>query len=206
MSDLLHKDVPDSHIRDLFRVMARVDRHVYQILTKRPSRLVNTSLTERILDDMQSVTGRRTWPRHIWLGVSVENQDYTWRIGALQRIPAPIRFLSCEPLLGPLDLSAHLVCCPSCGYPRSEYDGCGYCEEYPEVRGISWVIAGSESGPGARPAQVDWYRSLRDQCQDAGVAFFLKQFARNGHKIPLPELDGKVWNEFPSLADGEVHP
>ncbi|SRR6266568_2537083 len=165
MSDLFHKDVPDSHIIDLFKVMAKVDRHVYQILTKRPSRLVNAGLYKLI----EQAIGK--WPEHIWLGVSVESQEYAWRIATLKRVPAPIRFISAEPLLGPLDLN---------------------------LDGVSWLIAGAESGHGARSMDLDWVRSLRDQCQLQQVAFFFKQDARNGKKIPLPALDGKVWNEFPA--------
>jgi protein gp37 len=166
MSDFFHKDVPDSHIIDLFKVMAKVDRHVYQILTKRPSRLVSTDLTEKIINAIGP------WPRHIWLGVSVENQGYIWRIDKLCLVPAPIRFISAEPLLGPLE----------------ELD----------LMGISWLIAGAESGHGARPMDENWVRSLRDQCTASDVAFFYKQNALRGHKIPLPALDGKVWNEFPA--------
>src|SRR6266568_6753558 len=99
MSDLFHKDVPDSHIIELFEVMAKVDRHVYQVLTKRPSRLVNTNLLEKI----QSVTG--PWPKHIWYGVSIESQEYDWRLRYLLRSGAPVTFVSAEPLLGPLLLS-----------------------------------------------------------------------------------------------------
>lgn len=168
MSDLFHKDIPDAFIVDGFRVMASVSRHTYQILTKRPSRLVNTSLLTQILDAIGGA-----WPAHIWLGASVENQDYTWRIDKLRQVPARVRFLSCEPLLGPLDL---------------------------DLSGIRWVIAGAESGHGARPMDEAWVRSIRDQCIAAQVAFFYKQKARNGQKIPLPALDGKVWNEFPQEA------
>ena len=157
MSDLFHQDIPDDFILQAFWVMALADRHTYQVLTKRPSRLVNTGLANKIIKSL----GR--WPAHIWLGVSVESQDYIWRIDKLLQVPAPIRFISAEPLLGPLDLKKYLTCCPSCGYPRPEreYDSCGYCNAYPEVRGISWLIAGGESGPGARPMSGEYSSSAR---------------------------------------------
>jgi protein gp37 len=171
MSDLLHKDVPDAFILEVFRTMTeRAPWHIYQVLTKRPSRLTNTGL----LSDILSIAG--AWPSHIWLGVSVETNAYRWRIEKLRSVPAPIRFLSCEPLLGPLDL---------------------------DLSGIGWVIAGAESGHGARPMDEDWVRGIRDQCAAAGVAFFYKQNAVQGRKIPLPELDGTVWRQFPSLTDGK---
>ena len=165
MSDLFHKDVPDSFILQVFEAMAKLAPwHTYQVLTKRPSRLVNTSLLSQILDRIGA------WPRHIWLGVSVENQEYAWRVDALRRVGAPIRFISAEPLLGPLTL---------------------------DLSGISWVITGAESGHGARPMDEQWVRSLRDQCIQSHVAFFYKQNAQHGWKIPLPELDGQKWVQFP---------
>lgn len=200
MSDLFHKDVPDSFILEGFRAMILANHHVYQILTKRPSRLVNTGLTEKILRECDLLTGKPRWPAHIWLGTSVESQDYTWRIEKLRQVPAPIRFISAEPLLGPLDIREYLTCCPSCGYPRKGRfaEGCGYCDAFPDVRGLSWVITGAESGHGARPMDEDWVRDLRNQCVAADVPLFYKQNAHNGHKIPTPTLDGKVWMEYPA--------
>jgi protein gp37 len=166
MSDLFHQNIPDSFILEVFRTMIeRAPWHIYQVLTKRPSRLANTRLLRAILSLADG------WPEHIWLGVSLENNAYRWRIDKLRAIPAPIRFLSCEPLLGPLDL---------------------------DLSGIRWVIAGAESGYGARPMDEDWVRSIKDQCVAAGVAFFYKQNAVHGHKIPLPRLDGVVWKQFPN--------
>jgi protein gp37 len=171
MSDLFHKDVPDDFILEVFRTMTeRAPWHIYQVLTKRPSRLVHT----RLLRGLLSLAGE--WPSHIWLGVSVETNAYLWRIDKLRAIPAPVRFLSCEPLLGPLDL---------------------------DLSGIRWVIAGAESGHGARPMEEDWVRGIRDQCQAAQVAFFYKQNAMHGRKLPLPLLDGMRWQQFPSLEDQE---
>ncbi|MDQ2905436.1 MAG: phage Gp37/Gp68 family protein [Chloroflexota bacterium] len=169
MSDLYHKEVPDAFILDVFSTMMQATHHIYQVLTKRPSRLVNTSLLPQILE---RVGGE--WPAHIWQGVSVETQDYAWRVDSLRRVPAPIRFLSAEPLLGPLTL---------------------------DLTGIAQVITGAESGHGARPMDDAWVRALRDQCQSAGASFFFKQRAdARGHKHPLPELDGLVWRQVPDRA------
>lgn len=167
MSDLFHKDVPDGFILDGFDAMVKYDWHIYQILTKRPSRLANTSLTRQIVDRYGS------WPAHVWIGTSIENDDYVWRADKLRAVPADVRFISAEPLLGPL--------------PSLNLDG------------IKWLITGAESGRGVRPMDEDWVRGLRDLCQSEGVAFFYKQKLVKGKKVPLPELDGKVWNEYPVL-------
>jgi protein gp37 len=170
MSDLFHRDIPDAFIVRVFVAMKEAPQHTYQLLTKRPSRLVNTSLMHQI------IAALGTWPPYVWLGVSVENQAYTWRVdrlGALDMVP--VRFVSAEPLLGPVTLD--LV-----------------------GNGISWVIAGAESGHGARPMQEEWVRLLRDQCQSAEVALFYKQNAQKGHKVPLPLLDGQTWQQFPTLV------
>lgn len=166
MSDLFHKDVPDDFIVDVFATMAiHAPQHIYQVLTKRPSRLVNTSLFSKIYERIG------LWPTNIWLGVSVENQDYAWRVDALRKAPVPIRFISAGPLIGSLTLNL--------------FD-------------IAWLIVEAESGHGARPMNDDWVRSLCDQCVEAGAAFFFKQRVVKGKKIPLPELDGKQWTQFPS--------
>jgi protein gp37 len=165
MSDLFHKDIPDAFILQVFETMiVKAPHHVYQVLTKRPSRLVNTSLLSQILARFGA------WPAHIWLGASVENQDYVWRVDKLRAVPAPIRFISAEPLLGPIDIN---------------------------LDGIAWLITGAESGPGARVMNELWVRGLRDQCLAHQVAFFYKQNAIKGHKIPLPPLDGQTWQQFP---------
>ena len=167
MSDLFHRDVPDSFIVQVFEMMAlQAPWHTYQVLTKRPSRLVNTSLLTQILERIGG-----TWPAHIWLGVSVESSAYTWRVDALRRVPVPVRFISAEPLLGPLTL---------------------------DLSGIAWLITGAESGHGARPMDEQWVRSLRDQCIQERVAFFYKQNAVRGRKIPTPTLDGRQWIQFPN--------
>lgn len=167
MSDLFHKDVPDSFIVQVFETMAlQAPQHIYQVLTKRPSRLVNTSLLVQILDRIGK------WPAHIWLGVSVESQEYAWRVDALRRIPAAVRFISAEPLLGKLVL---------------------------DLSGIAWLITGAESGHGARALDEQWVRSLRDQCVANDVKFFLKQYVIHGKKVPTPMLDGRTWTEIPEV-------
>lgn len=171
MSDLFHQDVPDAFILEVFNTMALTPRHTYQVLTKRPSRLVNTGLTDKILSNLYHLTGSGLWPSHIWMGVSVENQRYDWRIDKLRDVPAPVRFISAEPLLGDMTLNLY---------------------------GLSWLIAGCESGYDARPMDENWVRHLRNQCRSGGIAFFYKQrLDERGHKISLPELDGKIWNQFP---------
>lgn len=158
MSDLFHKDIPDWYIAKVFETMRMAHWHTFQVLTKRPSRAA-------------LMAHKLYWTPNIWLGTSIENNDYIWRADKLRVIPAAIRFISAEPLLEELtDLS---------------------------LVGISWLIAGAESGHGARPMDEDWVRHLRDQCQSAGTAFFYKQNAIRGKKLPLPELDGRVWNEYP---------
>ena len=141
MSDLFHKDVPTKFIQSVFETMTKSPQHTFQVLTKRPERLCE-------LADMLP------WPENVWMGVSVESQEYTWRIEYLRRVPASVRFLSIEPLLGPID-------------------------DLP-LEGIHWVIVGGESGPGARPMDANWVRSIRDQCSSSGVAFFFKQWGVYG--------------------------
>lgn len=161
MSDLFHADVPDDFIHDVFRTMHMADRHTYQVLTKRPRRMAQF---------FQTYAG--ILPSHIWMGTSIEDDAYTWRADWLRRVPAAVRFISAEPLLGAL---------PSLN-----------------LSGIHWLIAGAESSHGARPMDEDWVRDLRDRCQVNNVAFFYKQNAVNGRKLPTPELDGRQWMEMPS--------
>lgn len=172
MTDLFGPFVPDEYIAEVFNAMRQNSGVTWQVLTKRPERMAAFFAT---------------WIKpgyvydNVWLGTSVENQEYAdKRIPHLLRVPARVRFLSCEPLLGPIDLSRDWL--PE----RAWYD-----------RGIHWLIAGAESGHGARPMDVDWVRGLRDQCQAAGVKFFYKQDADRGHKLPLPFLDGRQWMEMP---------
>lgn len=158
MSDLFHHEVPFSYIQRVFEVMEKASWHRYQVLTKRAERL------EQIAPDL-------VWPQNVWMGVSVEDERVRGRIEHLRRVPAVVRFLSIEPLLGPipsLDLSE-----------------------------IHWVIVGGESGPGCRPMQPDWVRSIRDQCEEQGVHFFFKQWGGVNKKALGRELDGKFHDAMP---------
>lgn len=205
MSDLFHEDVPDAFIDKVFSVMALAPQHTFQILTKRAERMrayLGDSDRKRCIDG--AIWTRLGTPRgskiehggdwrctfplpNVWLGASVENQHFAdARIPLLLQTPAAVRFISAEPLLGPLQLAWE-------GYGPYEY---GYLRQ-----GIHWLIAGAESGHGARSMDENWVRALRDQCVGTGVAFFYKQNAINGRKIGLPALDGKVWNEFPRITD-----
>ena len=159
MSDLFHEAVPLQFIQRVFAVMRETRRHSYQILTKRSERLAELS-------------GELAWPENVWMGVSVENADYLHRVDHLRTTGARIKFLSVEPLLGPLD---------------------GL-----NLRGIDWVIAGGESGPGARTMAPAWARSVRDRCIDAGVAFHFKQWGGVNKKKSGRILDGQVWDQFPA--------
>jgi protein gp37 len=185
MGDWLWKAIPDAFTLRAFETMLVASQHTYQLLTKRPSRLANTALLGKILDLVEERTGQRSWPRHIHLGTTVELQAYAWRIEKLRQavLKAGLAlsditlFVSAEPLLGEMTL---------------------------DLEGIAWLIAGAESGAGARPMSEDWVRSLRDQCLQAGVAFFYKQNARNGRKLPTPPLDGVRWTQFPGERE-EAH-
>ncbi|MCK9519648.1 MAG: phage Gp37/Gp68 family protein [Dehalococcoidia bacterium] len=175
MSDLFHPDVPDDFVQSVFRTMERATWHEFQVLTKRPERAA-------------ALAGRLPWPSNIWLGTSVENQRWVHRVDALRRVPAAVRFLSCEPLLGSLQL---------------------------DLQGISWVIVGGESGGGARPMRPEWARSIQGQCADAGVAFFFKQWGAHndeGRRVGKGKagrtLDGRVWSQYPVRPgkSRECHP
>lgn len=158
MSDLFHARVPVAFVRDVVEVIAATPQHTYQVLTKRPLRALR--LSERL-----------TWPENLWLGTSVESAAVLQRVDQLRRVPAAVRFLSCEPLLGPM--------------PNIDLEG------------IHWVIAGGESGPNYRPMQVTWARDLRDACIGQGVPFFFKQWGGRHPKSLGRELDGRTWDEMP---------
>ncbi|WP_067704462.1 DUF5131 family protein [Nocardia jejuensis] len=163
MSDLFHARVPESFITEVFEVIDSTPQHTYQVLTKRALRAC------RLAD-------RLAWPPNLWMGVSVEDQNTLDRARHLLEIPAAVRFLSCEPLLGSVDLSA------------VANNGTG---------GIGWVIAGGESGPAARPIRPEWARALRDQCGAAGIPFFFKQWGGRTPKQNGRHLDGVIWNQYP---------
>ena len=161
MSDLFHIDVPLDYIREVFRVMERAHWHSFQVLTKRADRL-------------EMLSPQLPWAPNIWMGVSVESEMYRNRIDHLRRVPARVRFLSLEPLLGPL----HSL----------------------DLRSIDWVIAGGESGPGARRLEPAWALDLRDQCLRANVAFFFKQWGGVHKKRTGRLLEGRLWNDLPECA------
>ena len=168
MSDLFHKDIPTEYIERVFDTMERADWHIYQVLTKRSS-LMRRFVQERYRGQAA--------PPHIWLGVSVENHAALTRLRHLQQTNASVRFVSFEPLLGPIDAV--------------------------DLEGIHWVIAGGESGPGARPVQAEWVRALRDQCQAQRVAFFFKQWGGRTPKAGGNTLDGRQWLEYPDVETGQ---
>jgi len=164
MSDLFHEDVPLEFIRQAFEVMGHAHWHTFQVLTKRSARLAELG-------------NELSWPDNVWMGVSVENQRWTSRIDDLRRVPAAVRFLSCEPLIGPLKL---------------------------DLADIHWVIVGGESGHRARRMKPEWARDIRDQCTTAGVPFFFKQWGaydeagtRVGKGKSGRLLDRKPWSELP---------
>ncbi len=165
MSDLFHEEIGEHYIQAVFKIMRQASWHTFQILTKRSQRMVE-------------IAPRLRWPNNIWMGVSVENQRWTCRIDDLRKVRAKVRFLSCEPLLGPLRL---------------------------DLQGIDWVIVGGESGAHARPMKPAWVREIRQQCAEASVAFFFKQWGAHnevGQRVGKGKagrlLDGRVWNGLPA--------
>ncbi|NEC13184.1 phage Gp37/Gp68 family protein [Streptomyces sp. SID8014] len=158
MSDLFHARVPLAFVRQVFQVMADTPQHTYQVLTKRARR-------------MRQVAPKLDWPANLWMGVSVESEAELPRIDDLRQVPAAVRFLSCEPLLGPL---------PGLN-----------------LEGIGWVIAGGESGPNHRPLDEAWVTDIRDTCQRAGAAFFFKQWGGRTPKAGGRTLAGRTWDEMP---------
>ena len=229
MSDLFHDKVPWEFIGKVFDVMIDCPQHTFQLLTKRPGRMAFWA------EQMAPICQKRRlpwrWPPNVWAGTSVESQKYAPRLDCLLRVPAKVRFVSAEPLLSALDLRPWLGCphksvedgdiiCPECGDAREK------------SRWIHQVIVGGESGPGARAMHPDWARSLRDQCQAAGVPYFFKQWGewvslndavrrnlpgvgityqfddmhlamtRVGKKAAGAVLDGREWREMPQAAGG----
>lgn len=168
MSDLFHKDIPDEYIARVFATMALASQHQFQVLTKRPGPM------RALLTRWAPIS--RPWPLpNVWLGVSIESDKFCWRADALRETPAAVRFLSLEPLLGPL---------PSL-----------------DLTGIDWVIVGGESGHGAREMYPNWVYDIRDQCTTAGVAFLFKQWGGRTPKANGRLLDGRTWDEYPEVVD-----
>ena len=158
MSDLFHSDVPLDYIQQVFSVMNQANHHIYQVLTKRSERLAE-------------INNHLQWGRHIWMGVSVENAQYIDRIDDLRQTAAQVKFLSLEPLLGPL--------------PNLDLDG------------IDWVIVGGESGPHSRPIRKEWVVDIRDQCQTARVPFFFKQWGGTNKRRSGRLLENRTWDQMP---------
>jgi protein gp37 len=159
MSDLFHEEIPAGFIADVFDVMVRAEQHTFQILTKRHGRLAE------LAPDLP-------WPDNVWMGVTIENRRFVHRADYLRRVPAAVRFISAEPLLGPLE-----------GLDLTEID---------------WLISGGESGPRHRSVKVEWLRELRDRCQEAEVAYFFKQWGGRRPKTGGRDLDGRSWDQMPT--------
>lgn len=158
MSDLFHEDIPLDYIGEVFDVMGRAQQHTFQILTKRHERLA-------------ALAPALTWHPNVWMGVSIENRRFVGRADYLREVDAAVRFVSAEPLLGPLE-----------GLDLSDID---------------WLIAGGESGPKHRAVKIEWLRDLRDRCGDEGVAYFFKQWGGHRPKAGGRLLDGRTWDEMP---------
>jgi protein gp37 len=161
MSDMFHEDVPEDFIARVFDTMAACPQHSFQVLTKRSRRL-------------KEMASRLPWPENVWMGVSVEDMQVAERVDDLRQVPACVRFLSCEPLLGPLD----------------DLD----------LEGIAWVIVGGESGPGARPIKQEWVEAILENCRRADVAFFFKQWGGVNKARTGRELNGRTYDEWPLPA------
>jgi protein gp37 len=164
MSDLFHDDIPSEFIRSIFHTMNDCPQHTVQVLTKRSDRL-------------RELGPSLPWPSNVWMGVSVENSRVTNRIADLASVPAQVRFLSCEPLIGPLDNL--------------------------NLGGIHWVIVGGESGPGARPMKPEWVESIHRQCSEAGASFFFKQWGGVRKDMTGRLLHGRIYDEMPQNRTSE---
>ena len=159
MSDLFHEEIPPEYIAEVFAVMVRASQHTFQVLTKRHERMAE------LAPDLP-------WPPNVWMGVSIENRRFVQRADYLRRVPAQVRFISAEPLLGPL--------------------------EGLDLEGIDWLIAGGESGHRHRPMKIDWVRELRDRCVNEDVSFFFKQWGGRTSKAGGRSLDGRTWDQMPT--------
>jgi len=158
MSDLFHEDISLEFIQKVFDVIRRTSKHTYQVLTKRAKRLAELSASLE-------------WPDNVWMGVSIENADYHYRIDYLRQTSAQVKFVSIEPMLGPI--------------------------KQLKLKGINWVIVGGESGPGARLLKKEWVADIKEQCLSENVAFFFKQWGGMNKKKAGRKLEGRVWNQMP---------
>ncbi len=166
MSDLFHKDVPSDFIYEVFDIMRAAKQHQFQILTKRSNRLA-------------SLNAQIDWPENVWMGVTVENDEYVNRIDDLRQTNAAIKFISFEPLIGHIQNA--------------------------DLSGIDWAIVGGESGPGARPIKSEWVKDIKNQCIAANVPFFFKQWGGVNKKKAGRSLDGQTWDEMPDKLDNNTY-
>jgi protein gp37 len=211
MSDLFHEEVPFEFVDRVFEVMAEADRHTFQVLTKRPERML--AYFEHAADHMAlTLADLRPWP-NVWLGVSIENRRFVGRADVLRATPAAVRFISAEPLLGPLIAEYVLWTDPHpyeerTGDPDDVVGTAHWTDAYEgdelDLAGIDWLIVGGESGPSHRPIREEWVRDLRDACAEAGTAFFFRQWGGRTPKSGGRELDGRTWDEFPSRERQEA--
>jgi protein gp37 len=209
MSDLFHEEVPDEYIAKVFAAMAAAPQHTFQVLTKRPERMrdwfawegdgINRCGTVRNEFDWnfaqrcEPMARLFDWPLpNVWLGVSIENRRFVHRADLLRETPAAVRFISAEPLLGPLQISPGNIGT----WPKGQ-DGL-------VLRDIDWLIVGGESGPSHRPIRPEWVRQLRDSAELQRVAFFFKQWGGRTPKAGGRELDGRTWSEFPAALPVRV--
>lgn len=220
MGDLFHEDIPGRFINEVWTTMINAKRHTFIVLTKRPERLLQWTKTAAIAKQWPI---EDIWPEHVWLGVTVENDKSLWRIAYLLQIPAAVRFVCCEPMLGPVDMSEWF------GLYQLSNDKWALKVGSRWKDSPDWVICGGETGPGARPMHPDWVRSLRDQCSAAGVPFLFKQWGewapihelrcgepgikgrrwfnfdpdtavcKVGRKVAGRLLDGREWDEYPEV-------
>jgi len=202
MSDLFYEEVSDTFIALVFSIMAKAHWHRFQILTKRGGRMRDWFETKEACAAKEEARSMgQPWPLpNVWLGVSVGLQDYMYRVAELLSTPAAVKFVSAEPLIGPLDFTN--VPCPGEHEPGENCPVCGGRGKIDAfMEGLDWVITGCESGAGARPMDDDWARSIRDQCNAASVPFYLKQMRVDGVKTELPFLDGRQWMEKPRTSE-----
>ena len=212
MGDLFHEDVPRWIRFEVMDIILQAKQHIFLILTKRPANMKD------FFEWYYTKAGRTTETiKNLWLGITAENQEMAdLRIPILLQIPAAVRFVSVEPMLSPVRLILARRYCTNCNYLHWSYNPAGsgfvykevYCPEcgfaygYHSPEGnssIDWVICGSESGQNRRPANIEWIRSLKNQCVDADVPFFLKQMEINGRLVKMPKLDGQVWDQMPEV-------
>ncbi len=204
MSDLFHEEIPDEYIAQVFAVMAAAAQHTFQVLTKRPERM--QALLSQTgwwwgAENAASTFFQRDPLPNVWLGVSIENRRFVHRADVLRETPAPVRFISAEPLLGPLTCGGGFFARGADGYYHVDWPD-GYIGDTLDLDGIDWLIVGGESGPGHRPMNHEWARDLRDAAQASGTALFVKQFggARPGTRLEdLPE-DLRV-RQFPTRSE-----